>query len=720
MCHVEETIYINSNGGKRTQEVSVPCDRAKRRHGKLCSNVKKRTTEYYTKPESTISRGEASSPASNGPFTPPTAGSGGYRTEERRPSGILRPSTQDGHRAIRPEVIIELGGKGRSSKYPQFTLSTTKPNKRSSLGASSINSNEAALESPGSESSYPIRTGFPEAPIAPSAAFAQPQGYTTRHAVPQGHRHTASSSSHTIPSQVPSLTSEPESPAGRRPARYPPALVHNPMPVAPPSPTVSRAAPRSSRDNIGVDGVTPYDYNDFVRPATSSNASSSRAAAPEITDRAADRERMRREAKRRQEEEDRRLAEDLAREEDVKQVRFELGRHEDRTHQRAESKQAESEKQRAHDREEAREEAARRRRQQEPEKRATKKPTREKTKPPTNDFNKPRRTGSTSRRNSVTLTPTARDLRDLLLEEDRAQLAREREASDRRDREEQQLAGRGTSLVERQENPEYYSTRSDDRVVTNNGPGIGGRRASVSRRGSVSGNPPPLGLARSNSRSHGVSIIQNAPPAPSPLAPAFPAHNPYSTRPPSSQLQNAPPLSFPGSYTASARPPSARHSSYDNPFIAAPSRSSNTSQDNPFAAPSTRPIHPSGPTHSHDGLNNNPFSPTSSVLQSPVSTTRDPWDNRELHATLPQSTGYPVRNAMQMAGEQVINRSGDRAHGRARQATHTMGAAIGYEDDYEGTSTSSEEEQRSDRVRVRERERSGRSTLGQGKGKRRS
>ncbi|KAF2636865.1 hypothetical protein P280DRAFT_472746 [Massarina eburnea CBS 473.64] len=777
MCRVEETIIISPDGRRRKEEETISCEKGARRRGKLCSNVTRRTTEYYTNPPSTASRDDASSPASNGPFTPPTAGAGGYRTEERKPVSILRrPSTRDGQqRAVRPEIIIDYD-KDKNKKYPQFHLATPKPDKRSSLGASSINSNEGGLDSPGSDASYTIRTGFPEAPIAPPDAFSQPRGYTTRDVVPQSHRNSVSNSSQAGSSQVPSLTSEPDSPTERRFARYPPPLVHNPAPAAAPSPNVSRGQPvpttttssrsnyrttivepRSLRDALGFDGVAPHDYNnDFVGSTASSN-SSTRAVAPEITDRADDRERRRRDAKRRQEDENRRQAEAKAKEEnrrlaeakkrqeeesrrlaevkakeenlrlaeekrrkeeedhrqtddrikqeEVKQVRFELGRAEDRAAQRAEARLAESEKQRAQVREEAREEAARRRKQAEPEKRATKKPEREKTKPPTNDFNKPRRSNSTTRRPSITMNQADRDERARLLEDERAQQAREREAADRRDFEEQ-LAERDAASRERQDSNDYYNPRAADRVVTNNGPGIGGRRQSMSRRNSVAGNAPPVGVARPNGNRHGVSIIQDTPPAQSPLTSTFPQQ--YSMRPPTSQVKNPPPVSYPSSYgnTPSARPPSARHSSYNENSFVASMRAANPSQDNPFAAPSNRPIHPSIPSHN----GHNPFSSPGPTLHSPVSATHDPWDSRELRANLPQSAGH-TRNAMQMAGEQIINRSGDRPQGRARQATHNMERAMGFEEDYDSGS----DEQSQPRQRVRRQ-----STLGQGKGKRRT
>jgi hypothetical protein len=664
MCRIEERIYIGSDGRRQIFEDKFPCDKSHR--GKLCSKVKRRTTEYFPKqPPPVISRGEASSPlSSNNPPTPPP-GTGSYLVEERRPSGTgARPPTRDS------KIIIEFGGNkkdGKSKKYPLVTVSN-KAYKRSSLSATSITSNDGAIESPGSEASYTLRTGFADVSIPPTDHIGQSQSYRTRQDVSGSHhRQISSSSSRATSSQTPSLyaTSDAESPAAsaRQLPTYPRTIVHNPLPgVAPTSSIVSRApapapapsqtsrlspsASRASRDNIGADGLTPLDYSDFVDHSASSHASSSRAAAPEITDRAADRDRRRKlkdDERKRQEEADRRYAEELEQQEEAKQVRFDLGRADDRSKQRAEQKIAESEKRRAEDREDARQH--RKDREARP---PTKKPEREKTKPPTRDYTK--RPGH-SRRGSMTQADV--DEMNRLRQQEEAQMVREREATEIRERDE-----RAAALRQQQQSSDYWSPRSGDRYAAPaTATGVGRRGSISSRRPSISGNPPPMGgLSRSNSTRR-VSIIQAAPPANLPplttqfAQPQQPSQQ-YSTRPPSSHYQAAPPLFSPSPYTSTSRPPSARHASqHDNPFAQPPTRTSHTSQDsNPFALPATRPIHPSHPPP---------------ALAS--------WDAgaRELRDALP-----PTQDR--------------RGVGRAQQASRELGAVQGYADAFE---SSSEEEE---------------------------
>ncbi|CAI6337494.1 unnamed protein product [Periconia digitata] len=688
MCQLFEKITIKDDGRRIVAQDTVRCSRASR--GKLCSNVTKKTTEYYPQTSSIGSRREASSasPVSNGPFTPPTAGGPtGYNTEIHRPSSTRssrRPS------AIKPEIVIEIGGKNGGTKiYPKGSKSY----KRSSLGAASTHSNEAVLDSPGSDR---IPTGYPEASFAPPNYSGPAENYNYRHAVPQGHRHTSSSSSHTAASQVPSLTSEPDSPSGRRNARYPPALVHNPIPAAPPSPASSRAhhasnsASSSSATHYRTETVVPQfpiDYDEFIpRPPVSSNAGSGHDGAPEITARALYREERRRAEKQRQEESDRRLAEQLDRdnEKEEKQVRFVDDRDKSRSEQRNEAAWAEQEKYRAQSREEARQQKEEKRRKEEKrsrkesEKRATKKPERAKAQPP---LSYDKHSGRTRRRSSVSMTPEEKEVLDRLRRMDIAQQEREREAADRRELGEQQMTVQyppapASSLLEQQENVGYYNPRASGTSL--------GRRGSISRRGSVSNNP--------------VSITQPAPPQQN-----------YSTRPPNTHYPSE-------SYITSnnsSRPVSARHSSYhhQNPFAQPPTRTSGTSQDsNPFAAPSTRPVHPSSNDH------------VFSLTQSVVSPSSDPWDERQARSNLPSSTsgGYPRHNALQRMGEQVINRSGDRdAHRRVQAATHNMGRAINHESAYESSTSSEEEDEEDEEVEHARAARYGHK-LGMGQGKRRS
>lgn len=716
MCRVEERVYISADGHRQTFEDPFLCHRSK--HGKMCSNVKRRTTEYFPKPP--VTRDDTSSPASINPPTP--TGTGSYLVEQRRPSIVeRRPSTREGPRPLKPEIIIEFGPrKDRSKKYPAISV---KSYKRTSLGASSIGSTDVAIESPGSDASFTVRTGLAETPVPLANPYQQPSGYTTRPALPHSHhRHTSSASSFTTSSQPPSLyaTSEPDSPAGRRAPRYPPTIVHNPPPTftTSASPTVTRAtpvpvssgpyrdstaAPRDStpRTNIGPDGLFPLDYSDFHDRSGSSHASSGRSAAPEITDRANERDRLRRlnaeSERRRQEEADRRMAQELAQEEahkraqeEAKQVRFELGRAEGRAKERGEAHLAESEKRRAEDRDEARRRKQKERDERDEriakeEKRAKADRLREDmarkekqikeaevkqkrdTRPPTRD---PTTKRHHSRRPSISRAEAQE--RSLLLAETEAQMAREREATEQREREE-----RAAILRQQQQTTEYWDPRGGDRYpVTNEGPGIGRRNSVAGRRPSISSAAPPMGLGRTNSQRR-VSIIQPAPPANLPhLNTSFPQQ--YSTRPPSSHNPPTPLFSPASSTQAYSRPPSARHSSY--------------TQENPFAQPPTRTSQ------------ENPFAPAAAVAPLP---SRDPWDTRNMREALPQAPppqarqpsniGLEQPHTLKQRGENVINRSTEdraRPHDRARQATRNISKIVGFEDDY----VSIEDENEADKI----------------------
>lgn len=694
MCRIEEKVYW-ANGRRQTFEDSFLCHKA--RKGKLCADVTRKTIEYQGRPQQ-IARAESSSPAS---FDPPTPNSSGtYVVQERRPSGTIerRPSTRDGTRTIKPALVITLGKKKDKSKKYHGTSSNSY--KRSSLGTASIGS-DIAVESPGSEASYTLRTGFPEASVAPT----DPPSYNTRPAVPQSHhRHTSSASSFTTSSQPPSLyaTSDPDSPSGRRPARYPPTIVHNPLPgstsaVPPASPTTLRASvpapsspyrttiarPRDSGEIVGADNLFPVNYTEFQGRSNSSHASSAVAAAPEITGRDAERARQRKSnaeaEKKRQEQEDYETAKALAKEDEAKQVRFELDRANYRANQRAENQYAHKEKERAEDREAmrqrrnkeeadraarvARDEEAKRLRddiaRRERDLNQTGSKHRRSSRPPTRDLTaRPARRNSHSRRNSMSQQDIIEQQR--LLAETQAQMARERELAEQRERDE-----RAAELLQQQQTPQYWSARGGDpsRVtVTNNGPGIG-RRGSVSgRRGSISSTAPPVSVVRTNSQRR-VSISQPAPPGNvPPINTTFPSQ--HASRPPSSYREpGSTPLFSSGSAVSGyGRPPSARHSSYDreNPFAQPLARTSATSQDNPFA-PAGQP------------------------------TTLDPWDARDMRDALPRDSGLaPTHNrqpsddrqhrTLRRRGEEVIDSSAPRD--RARQATRNMGKVVGFEGDY--------------------------------------
>ena len=664
MCRIEEKVYIGSDGRRRTFQDTFDCDRARRR-GKRCSKPEKKTREYIGTPP--IARDDAPSPASNNPPTP--SGVGSYVVETRRPSGSgRRPS-------LKPEIIIQIGGSSRKDKDNKYSRKYTSY-KRTSLGASSTASNELAVESPGSDASYPIRTGLPETSVPHTPPFGQSHGYTARHVVPQIHRHTTSASSATT-SQTPSLyttsETEPESPLGRHAPEYPRTIVHNTLP-APSSPVTSRGQTTqphgyrtrlevphnssrdtsTSRDNLG-------DYSDVVdmyASSSGSNASASRAAAPEITDRAIDRERRRKfketEKKRQEEEEEeRRLDEQIiqAEEQAKKEVRFaelETGRYELRDQLRKEQRFAESEKQRAEDREQERQrkKEAEKRTQTEPEKRATRKPEREKTQPPTRDFNKKQSGGRHSRRNSMTQADI--EERNRLLFHEQMQMSLEQEAAEQREAAElrqQQYSTRPQPQSATSFHAETPSFRAEDTKLQGNG---------NKRRGSISVNPlPSNNMGRTNSARR-PSIVQTTQPVLTPATTTFPSQQQqYSTRPPSSHTQTQP-------YTTREAFPSARYSpsQLGNPFGQPPARTSNTSMDsNPFAAPSNRPIHPS-----------HPLVPV--VHHYPPSNPNATWDTRNMQNALPP---YPPGQSTQYTTQ---------GHTRAQQATQNMNRAYQVEDEW--------------------------------------
>lgn len=617
MCRIEEKVYIGSDGRSRTFQDTFDCDRARRR-GKRCSKPEIRTREYRNAPQNT--RDETSSPASNNPPTP--TGVGSYVVEERRPSasGGRRPSLRP-PTSVKPEIIIQIGSnKGRDAKYPRTYVSKTY--KRSSLGASPSASNDVVIDSPGSDASYPIRTGLPDTAVPQTPPFGQPQ-YTKR-AAPHTHRHTASASSVTT-SQTPSLyttsETEPDSPLDRHAPHYPRTVVHNSRSnPSPPTTAPGRTAqpssyhtrldvPNSSSRDTSSSRDNADDYShvvDLYASSNVSNASSTRGAAPEITDRAIDRERRRRKDK--EAEEERRLddalsqAERLAAEQAKKEVRFaalETGRYEERDRLRKEQNDKRKvEEQREHDRQQK----SQSKKHTVKETRATK-PERPKTQPPTS-YNNPKQPsgGRRSRRNSVTQADIDEHAR--LLQQDKLQMSLERAAAEQREHEEASQQRYATRV---QPPPPHSYPVVEPR------PAVAGRRR--------------------------LSIVD--PPALTPLNTAFPPQQTYTARPPNSHTQP---------YTTREPFPSARYSPSQtvSPFVQ-PTRTSNPNmENNPFAAPSTRPIHPS-----------QPLVPAVQQHHYPAMAPGPAWDTQSMQAALSHPPGHPAQYANQ-------------AHGRAQQATRNL------------------------------------------------
>jgi hypothetical protein len=365
---------------------------------------------------------------------------------------------------------------------------------------------------------------------------------------------------------------------------------------------------------------------------------------------------------------DREMAAAIQKDEEAKQVRFEFGRAEYRAKERAENTYAQIEKRRAEEREEIR-----RHRQEEDKERAKKeaaKEARRKAERVKEEIERkerevkkaeraagiPTRTSSKrhSRRQSMSQEQIAE--RDRALAETHAQMARERAATEQREREEQ-----AASLVEQQKTTGYYNARGPPPTaytIVNDGPGVG-RRNSTSRRNSItsSGGPP---VAFGQNRPRRVSIVQDTPPVVPPINTSFP--QPYGSRPSSSHGANAM-FSTVSVQPGYVRGPSARHSSYDKP--------------NPFAQPPP--------------ATGNPFAQQGSRPPS-----RDFWaqDPREQAPTHTRQNSDDRQHTLHRRGKEVIERSDGkvRKHDRARQATVNMGKVVGFEGDYVDSDDENEED----------------------------
>ncbi|KAF2029712.1 hypothetical protein EK21DRAFT_67159 [Setomelanomma holmii] len=617
MCRVEERVYVSADGHRSKFEDTFPCDKASR--GRLCANVKKRTTEYYPK-KNVISRHDTPSPVN-----PPTpTGTSTYLVQKRRPSSSSgRPSTGDKTKAFKPELIIEFGSKNdKSKKYPSISLSST-ASKRISIGSGSID--DVAVESPGSDASHTIRTGYPEAALPPSATpYGHSDGYNTTPTFSRGHgyhhRHNSSTSSYTGSSRTPSLyvTSDPDydSPTNTREARV---TIHNPSTTgAPSSPSRARGhtstgsggynitvmAPRNSaQDAHTSEGLFATDY-----PADRSASSKASSGASSKSRRVREPEQPRRKK-------------DEERRQNVKQVRFELGRAESRAKERAETQYAEHEKQRALDREEARrqkqvrdDEAARERKKKE-------------TRVPASNSSTKR--PSQSRRSSKTYTPAeAEEIQRRLLAADLGQMHGESLAAQARETQE-----RRAELIQQQQDTSYYNPRTGG--MSSNATSLT-HRDSVTRRGSVSSADPRPVLGRSNSSSRRTSVVQPNPPQINTQV-----QQGY-TRPPSARTHAPPPVSFPSNFNT--RPPSARRPSF-------------SAQENPFAAPPTR------------GSGSSISAPH--VASPSVTVHQDPWDARTMREALPTTR-------QTSDGRYTMERRGTGTHSAAQEATRAMGRAAGY------------------------------------------
>jgi hypothetical protein len=523
MCRVDERIYINAQGHRSKFEEAFPCDKATKR--RLCANVTKRTTEYYPNKRGSL---RDDTPL---PITPPTpTGTGPYRVEQRRPSSSGgRPSTRDGSKP--KPIVIEFSGKNKKGKN-YVSVST---------GSYRQSSDDVAIESPSSDTSHLVHTGLPEAPLAPPGAiYGHPDAYITTPTISQGyhHRQTSSTSSYTGSSRTPSLyvTSDGyDSPTQTRASKLQPSIHQTYTAAAPPSPGRSGAHGRTSSYDYNLAPVAPRghshdsrsqdnDYHDFADRSASSHASSGASG----------------HSRRRKESEQPRKGHDEE-EENRKQVRFELGRANSRKESRAESKLAESEKQRAIDRDEAR-----RQKERDREEEAAKLRRKEKSRSST----------TKTRRESASMTSVQREEQRRLLAAELDHMKVEERAAEAREREEA-----AALLRQKQQDTSYYNPRAGG--TSSSAPGIA-RRNSTTRRDSLTSDTARPILGRTNSHRR-TSIVQ-------------PTLQPINTQvaqgygPPSARTRGAPPVSFPSNFntrpTSSSRRPSL--SSQDRPYIENP------------------------------------------------------------------------------------------------------------------------------------------------------
>jgi hypothetical protein len=642
MCRVEERIYIGAEGNRSKFEEAFPCDKA--RKGKLCPKVKTRTTEYYPK-KGIIPRNDTPSPTN-----PPTpTGSGPYIVQPRRPSSSGgRPPTRDGQKAIKPEIIIEFGAKNNNGK--KYVSVSTNSYKRSSLGASSVD--DIAVESPGSDASHTIRTGYPDAPLPPQTTiYGHSDPYNTSHGY--HHRHTSSTSSYTDSSRTPSLyvTSDLDydSPTNTRSTRLPPAI-HNPSTTTQSSSSRSRnhgntsspgynvtmVTPNGySQNPHGQEGLLPSGYKDLPDRSVSSLTSSG-ASGRSRRGKDSDEPRRRKHGDHKSQEEEDREADARDKEENIKQVRFELGRAEGRARERAETLLAEKEKLRASEREDGRRRKERdRESEREREEEAAKARRKEKSQLTTST-----KRPAGSRRASISMTSAQQDEQRRLLAAELGHMQGEKGAAEAREREE-----RTAFLLQQQQDPSYYNPRAGG--MSNNASSIT-RRDSLSRRGSVSAEVRPTMLGRSNSRR--TSISQPHPP------PINTQVTQSYAQPISARTHAPPPVSFPANFNS--RPTSARRSSFSSqdPVLAATNPLSGSKFENPFASA------PSG-------------------IPTPVTIHQDEWDARNVREVIPATRQVSDgRYTMQRRGEDVIKAAS--THSAARQATRAMSKAAGYAHDY--------------------------------------
>ncbi|KAG9203502.1 hypothetical protein G6514_002869 [Epicoccum nigrum] len=458
MCRVDERVYVRADGHRSVFQEDFMCEKGKQLR-RICPDAKVRRTEYPDPTSSPI----ASSPITpNGPL---------YHARPRRPSTSSRPSTKDGPVAsLKPEIHIEFSAK----KGIQITTGKTK---RSSGGSSS------AYESPSSEASHTVRTGYPDISPPPlSRGGLRPSSGPYRNLSSDESHSGSSHVAHTYHTSdgydTPSLaTGTTSASSGGRP------IIHNGPRHAPSPIDSTRGTAGSPSSPYRTAEVTPSSLYDEDSDRTRSTSS----YAPEITGREADRQQRREQKKRQQEALDRELAANLIREENSKHVRFENDRANHRAQERAQNTFAAQEQRRAEDRERLRQQAAREREAQ-----AAKEAASRRSKPPTT-APKP------TRRNSVRMSSAEAAKQAQLVQAEQYQMQQERIKAEALEREERAAEGAAQqpptfphsqppTLQQLQQDREYYNPRGTTRAPQPTAPTP---QPPIIRRPSQSNQPRP-------------------------------------------------------------------------------------------------------------------------------------------------------------------------------------------------------------------------------------
>lgn len=561
MCQIDERVYVRTDGHRSVFHDTRQCDRGRRR-GKTCSDAKIRITEY---------RDPTSSPIPSSPVTP------SYQTRTRRPSMSSRPSTREGPvTSLKPEMHIAIGSKkGKGKSYPTVSITVGKSH-RSSMGSTS------AFESPDSEASHAVRTGFPDAPAPPlTSTFGGFHPRQDQYRNPSsdeslaGPHHGAPAYHYSDEYDTPSLaTGTTATSNGARPVIH-----HGPRHV-PGAIDTTRGQSGSPSNPYRTAVVTPRGVYDNTCDRTDPSQRSSSSYAPEIIGRDEDRQRRREEQRRRQEDRDRENFADVSKEES-RRVHFEPSRAKDRAEQRAdktfagraEGREQLRQQERKNREAAATEAAAKEARQQEKRNQeaqaakeaAAREAAARKPKPTTTASKPP----GPSRRNSTRMTSAEAAKQQQLIQAEERQMRKERINAEALEREEQTQQARPT-LQQQQQDLRYFDPRGGHNAIP-------GGQPSLPRRNSLSAQPRP-DLTRSGS-TRTAHVDQ------------------------SRQDRRNPPVSFLNNFSARPEPqPRERR-----------------------------------PSSSHD---NKPFNPFSQPVQPIIS--GDPWDVRNVREALPSARGPQV------------------------------------------------------------------------------